>query len=169
VVTRAEERETWSDAAHLKKGGSQADRAAKTPEELTEAGPILLYDGDCGVCNATVKWVLEHEHATSTLRFAALGSPMGLALRRAAHVADDIDSLLWVENRKGKVYARLRSSAVLRVLGEARGAWTWLRVLAVVPPVVRDFFYDAFAKIRHRVIEPSCFVPLPAQRGRFLE
>jgi len=141
----------------------------QTPEELTHDGPVLLYDGECGVCNATVQWVLAHESPSSTLRFAALESPVGLKLRAAARVPTDVDSLLWIENREGTVSVRLRSSAVLRVMGEARGAWKWLQVLLVVPPFVRDFLYDAFAKIRHRVIEPSCLVPLPAQRARFLD
>jgi predicted DCC family thiol-disulfide oxidoreductase YuxK len=33
---------------------------------------------------------------------------------------------------------------------------------------LRDFCYDAFASIRHRVVAPACLVPLPSQKARFL-
>jgi predicted DCC family thiol-disulfide oxidoreductase YuxK len=139
-----------------------------SPEDLLTQGPVLLYDGSCGVCNQTVQWVLAHERADSKLRFAALESPAGVALRSAAHVPSDLDSLLWIESENGKVRALVRSSAALRVASEARGMWRLLGLLRVVPRFIRDFCYDAFARIRHRVIAPACLVPLPSQKARFL-
>src|SRR5262245_15654431 len=126
------------------------------PEELLQKGPVLLYDGSCGVCNQTVQWVLAHERSDSKLRFAALESPAGIALRGAAQVPSDVDSLLWIESDNGKVRALIRSSAALRVASEARGAWRLLGLFRVVPRFIRDFCYDAFARIRHHVIAPAC-------------
>lgn len=129
---------------------------------------MLLYDGECGVCNGTVQWVLRYERPDTNLRFAALQSPLGAALREAAGIEADVDSLLWIENVGGRVRADVRSTAALRVASLTRGAWRWLSLFRIVPRSLRDFVYDAFAKIRHRVVSPSCLVPLPEQRRRFL-
>jgi predicted DCC family thiol-disulfide oxidoreductase YuxK len=144
--------------------------AAPSPDALTltEAGPILLYDGECGVCNHTVGWFLAHEELGSRVRFAALESEPGRLLRSAAAVAPSVDSLLWIERKGERLIALDRSSAALRLAEETRGAWRLLAWLRVVPRCFRDFCYERFAQIRHRVVAPACFVPLPEQRARFL-
>lgn len=136
---------------------------------LTADGPILLYDGSCGVCNLAVQWILKHERGDSRLRFAALESPTGLLLRQAAQVPPEVDSLLWIEQtKKNEVRALVRSSAALRVAKEARGAYRFLSLLRFIPRFLRDAAYDAFARVRYRVASPACLVPLPEQRARFL-
>lgn len=135
---------------------------------LTAAGPVLLYDGSCGVCNVTVQWILAHERPGSRLRFAPLESSAGQTLRAAARVPASVDSLLWIEQTDNEIRALTRSSAALRVASEARGAYRWLALLRAIPRFLRDAVYDAFASVRHRVAAPVCLVPLPEQRARFL-
>ena len=72
------------------------------PAEVLRDGPILLYDGNCGVCSEAVQWVLAHERSHS-LRFAPLDSAVGNELRALAGVAADVDSVLWAELRQGRV------------------------------------------------------------------
>src|SRR6187551_3430294 len=95
---------------------------------LLREGPILLYDGSCGVCSQAVQWVLAHERSHS-LRFAALESAVGRELRELAGVAVEVDSMLWTELRDGHVHADLRSTALLRVLGYVGGPWRLLTAL----------------------------------------
>lgn len=136
--------------------------------QVTKAGPVLLYDGECGVCNGSIQWVLRYEKADSPLRFAALQSDVGRLLRAAARVPDDVDSFLWIERTGDTVAAKIRTSALLRVAGQMRGAWRLLQLFFLVPRFLRDACYAAFAKVRHRVVSPACLVPLPEQRARFL-
>ena len=135
--------------------------------DLLRAGPILLYDGRCGVCSEAVQWVLAHER-THSLRFAPLESALGSELRALAGVATNVDSMLWTELRDGRVHADLRSSAMLRVLGYVGGPWRWLTALRVVPQFVRDLGYRAFARVRYRIVPQSCLVPTAEERARFL-
>ncbi len=138
-------------------------------QALTADGPVLLYDGSCGVCNVTVQWILKHERQDSRLRFAPLESPVGLLLRQAAEVPPGVDSLLWIEEDPERgVRAQMRSTAALRVAEQARGPFRFLALLRFIPRFLRDAAYDAFARIRHRVAAPVCLVPLPEQRARFL-
>jgi len=135
--------------------------------DLLQDGPILLYDGSCGVCSEAVQWVLAHERSHS-LRFAALESPVGSELRALAGIAPDVDSMLWTELRDGRVHADLRSSALLRVLGYVGGPWRWLTALRVVPAFLRDLGYRAFARVRYRIVAQACLVPTAQERARFL-
>ena len=135
--------------------------------DTLQTGPVLLYDGTCGVCSQAVQWILQHEQGHS-LRFAALESNLGSALREAAQVPETVDSVMWVELRAGRAHADLCSGAILRVLGYVGGPWRWLTVLRFVPRALRDAGYRAFAKVRYRVRDRSCLIPTPQERVRFL-
>jgi len=135
--------------------------------DVLQDGPILLYDGSCGVCSQAVQWVLAHERSHS-LRFAPLESAVGNELRARAGIAADVDSMLWTELRNGRVRADMRSSALLRVIDYVGGPWRLLLALRVVPAFLRDAGYRAFAKIRYRIRAQSCLVPTAQERARFL-
>ena len=135
--------------------------------ELLRTGPVLLYDGACGVCSAAVQWILRHEHR-HTLRFAAIESKLGRELRDAAGIASNIDSALWIELCNGEPVAEIRSAAMLRVLNYVGGPWLLLTVLRFVPRSLRDACYRAFANVRLRVRAPACLIPTSDERARFL-
>lgn len=137
------------------------------PSDVLQDGPVLLYDGSCGVCSQAVQWVLRHERSHS-LRFAPIESAIGSELRRLAGVPLELDSALWTELRDGKVRADVRSSALLRVIDYVGGPWRVLTVLRLVPRFMLDAGYRAFAKIRYRVRAQSCLVPTAQERARFL-
>ena len=135
--------------------------------DVLQDGPILLYDGTCGVCSQAVQWVLAHERS-HLLRFAPIESAVGSQLRALAGVATDVDSMLWTELRDGKVHADVRSSAMLRVLEYVGGPWRWFSALRFVPAFLRDAGYRTFAKLRSRIRVQSCLVPSAQELARFL-
>lgn len=136
-------------------------------EELVD-GPVLLYDGDCGVCSRSVQWILNHERSDS-LRFAALQSEVGKKLTRTAQVPADVDSLLWVEQERGQVVARKWSSSIIATLDYVGGPWRLLTFIRFIPRPIRDFGYRLFAAHRLKVASPSCLIPTPETRARFLD
>jgi len=139
----------------------------QNPTDLLEEGPILLYDGSCGVCSEAVQWIFRHER-THSLRFAPLEGPVGSELRSLARVPPSTDSVIWAELRAGRVHAELHSSAALRVLAYVGGPWRLLAALRIVPRALRDGCYRAFAKVRYRLRPQSCLIPTPAERARFI-
>ena len=134
-------------------------------------GPVLLYDGACGLCGTTVRLVLRHDRRR-TLRFAALGSAYaGRVVARHPELAD-ADSMVWVEppgaGRPERVL--VRSAAALRVASYLGGPWRLLLVARVVPRPLRDATYDLVAQHRHRFPGgEACVVPTPEERARFLD
>lgn len=137
----------------------------------TEAGlagidfPVVLFDGTCGFCNGSVRWVVERDHL-GRLHFAPQTSEMGaflLAEQGLEEVA--AQSLILVE--EGRAYTR--STAALRIAGFLQFPWSWLRVLLWVPRVIRDGVYDLVARNRYRLAgqQETCLRPDPAWAGRF--
>jgi len=131
---------------------------------------VLLYDGLCGFCNGTVRFVLAHDRL-GTMRFAALqgGFARGV-LGRHPELAG-VDSLILVD-RAGAPdeQVSVRSEAALHIVGYLGGIWGIARVLRLVPRVLRDWGYDLFARFRYRLCGryDACPVPELSVRERFL-
>jgi len=126
---------------------------------------VILYDGECGLCDRLVQWVLARDRA-GVFRFAALQSDWAQAvLRSHALPTTDFDSMVLIES--DRVF--LRSDAVLHVL---RGLPRW-RVaygLIILPNGLRDAIYVWIARRRKRWFPTpaACGVPRPEWRDRFI-
>lgn len=136
------------------------------------AGPILLYDGTCGFCAASVRFVLRNERRRHSLRFAPLDGPTAEALRGRHPDLIGVDSLVWFETGAPGVEERLlvRSEAALAAAAYLGGGWRLLSGLGrVVPRPLRDAMYQWVARHRHALGRGQCFMPSPATRDRFLD
>ena len=128
---------------------------------------VILYDGECGLCDKWVQFVLNHDHR-GLFRFAPLQSFRGKELLQQAGSAEsDLSSIiLLIDNRP-----YLRSTAVLMILRQLGGCRALLGIFALVPVALRDFAYSTVATNRHRWFPKtgdSCRLPTPDERERFL-
>jgi predicted DCC family thiol-disulfide oxidoreductase YuxK len=130
---------------------------------------VLLYDGTCGFCAASVQFVLRHERQHG-LRFAPLDSDLGRAIRARNPALASVDSMVWVEPTATGEQVLTRSAAALRLARYIGGPWRALAAAAIVPRPIRDAVYDLIARHRHRLVRGSeqCYLPPPAARARFL-
>ena len=132
-----------------------------TPER-----PVVLYDGLCGFCDASVQFLLDHD-PDGVFAFAPLQGDTAKQLL-AAHpeVPADLDSIVLID---GPV-AAWRSRAVFLICG--RMAWPWRAIawLRFLPRPLIDLGYRFVARIRYRIWGrlDRCRVPGPAERARFL-
>ena len=131
--------------------------------------PLLLYDGTCGFCAASVQFVLRHERQHG-LRFAPLQSEIGDAIRARHPGLAGVDSMIWIEPTATSERVLTRSAAALRVARYIGGPWRALALAAIVPRPIRDAVYDLIARHRHRLVGDAeqCYLPPPAARARFL-
>ena len=132
--------------------------------------PVLLYDGTCGFCAESVRFVLRHDTRAS-LRFAALQSDFGRDVVARHPEVRGLDSMIWVERPASNAEQVLaRSDAALRIAEYLGGFWTSLLAGRLVPRVVRDGAYDLVARHRHRLTgNNECLVPSPDNRERFID
>lgn len=132
---------------------------------------VLLFDGHCGLCSGTVRFVLRHERR-HTLRFAPLGGATAEREFAAHPELADVDSAIWIESI-GDPAARVHvgSEAALRLAEYLGGPWRVLSAARMVPRSWRDRLYDFVARHRHAVFERAAdgFVPTVELLDRFLE
>jgi predicted DCC family thiol-disulfide oxidoreductase YuxK len=133
--------------------------------------PVLLYDGDCGLCASSVQFLLRHEppHRRAALRFAPLQGAFAAQVRARHPELMGIDSVVWVDTATPSAPVRVRSDAALQALTHLGGGWALLAALGrVVPRVVRDTVYAAIARRRLSLVAPRCLLPSGEARARFL-
>jgi predicted DCC family thiol-disulfide oxidoreductase YuxK len=120
---------------------------------LPTDSPLLLFDGECGLCQALVRFALRRD-SRGTLRVAPLQGVAGQAmLRRAGLPMEDFDSLVFFPDA-ARSESLLRTDGVVAVLRLVPG-WGWAgSVLRALPRGWRDASYRLVARMRHRVIGP---------------
>jgi predicted DCC family thiol-disulfide oxidoreductase YuxK len=129
-------------------------------------GPIVLYDGVCGLCDNFVQFVMRRDRAAA-IRFAALQSETGKDLLRTFGLPDDDLSFIVVIVGKKSF---IKSAAVLEVLRCLPGVWSYLALLRFFPAAISDVVYDFTARHRYRWFGKyeSCVVPDESEKKRFL-
>lgn len=129
-------------------------------------GGIVLFDGVCNFCNASINFVIERDKA-GYFKFAPLQSEIGEKVT-AEHRIDTVetDSVILVEDEKFYTH----STAALRIARRLDGFWSVAYALIVVPRPIRDFFYKLLAKNRYKLFgrQEQCMIPTPEVRARFL-
>ena len=127
---------------------------------------ILFFDGNCGLCNRSVKFVLRKER-NNELSFSALQSEFAKKILKENNITENLDTMVLLEN--GKIY--LRSSAALRLTKYMKGLWPLMMIFIVVPPFIRNAVYNYVAKNRITWFGMAnyCDLMTPELKKRFLE
>lgn len=135
---------------------------------------LLLFDGDCALCQSSVQFVLKRD-PKGRIAFAALQSDyaqnllaslgFGLEERQA------LNSLLFIED--GKAYSE--SSGALRLARRLAFPWPLCFYLGIiVPPFLRNAVYRFVARRRINWFgkakdDIQCLLPRPEWKERFLD
>ncbi len=140
---------------------------------VANPGPVLMYDGVCGLCNRYVQFVLGRDRRRR-FRFAPLQglfATQALA-RHGLHPIGDPNTIVLLES-PGSAFEQVhvRSDAVLAIMTGLGGPWRLVVVLRVIPRFLRDAVYDVVARFRYRFFGrfDACPVPSPSSRDRFLD
>jgi predicted DCC family thiol-disulfide oxidoreductase YuxK len=130
----------------------------------------VFYDGYCGLCHRTVRFVIAEDADGSRFRFAPLQGPALESLLAPEQRAGLPDSMA-VHAAGGHILSR--SAALVHILRRLGGAWRLLAgTISVVPLPVRDAAYDFVAGVRYSVFgrrDDSCPVVSPELRARFAD
>jgi predicted DCC family thiol-disulfide oxidoreductase YuxK len=144
----------------------------KPPNE--RPGPVLFFDGQCGLCNRVVRLLLRLDRG-GRLRFAPLQGPTAQAyLRQHGLPTEDFDTLVYVPDwsRRELPEFLLRTSGIVAALRVAGGGARILAgFLAFVPARWRDAVYRLVGHFRYRVFGAWRPRPLPNPQWerRFLD
>lgn len=137
------------------------------PPPLPNANPLVIFDGVCNLCTASVRFIVRHESAP-VLRFTPVQSPAGAALlRRYGFDPAAVKTFVVIED--GALY--VQSDAAIRVARYLHAPWKYLGVVVIVPRPIRDGAYDLVARHRYSWFGrmDACMVPSPALQARFVQ
>jgi predicted DCC family thiol-disulfide oxidoreductase YuxK len=139
------------------------------PAALTDLPqPLYFFDGYCVLCSGFVGFCLGHD-GDGRLRFASTQSALGQHVVQALGlpVSTFDRTILLIED--DTVYRQ--SAAALRSLRHLKGWPRLLQPLLGLPAFLRDPVYDLIARNRYRWFgrRPTCFVPTPQTRDRFVD
>ncbi|KIL50153.1 hypothetical protein KP77_15280 [Jeotgalibacillus alimentarius] len=127
---------------------------------------VVLFDGDCNVCDWSVQFIMKHDRA-GYFHFASLQGEIGQKMRKTFDVPPMVDSVLLIEDDK----LHMKSDAALRICRSLDGPVKLLSLLLIVPRPVRNLAYDAFARNRFHWFgkKQACKLPTPEERRRLLD
>ncbi len=133
---------------------------------------VLLYDGVCGLCQTTVRWMLQHDRDGRLLFAPQQWAVAEEVFARHGLVKEQVNSAVLVSDFGGAQEAlAVRSEAILGCLTALGGGWAAVAAMGrLVPLAVRDWAYRWLARNRLRLFgtRDLCALPSAADRSRFL-
>ena len=136
-------------------------------EEEVKTQKIIVFDGICNFCTASVLFVLKREKAP-LFQFASVQSQAGKELLQWCGLPEDYSESIVLIDR-GTVH--LNSDAVLKIGQELRFPWAFLSSIGLMlPKPFRDGLYRQLVRNRYRWFgtRDVCMVPTEDLRARFL-
>lgn len=128
--------------------------------------PVILFDGVCNLCNASVQFIIKKDKE-KIFQFASLQSETGQQILKHFQLrADNFNSFILYQD--GKIFTK--STAALKMFSQLNG-WKWTKLFFIIPRFIRDAVYNIIARNRYRWFgkKEECMVPTPEVKERFLE
>ena len=129
------------------------------------AHSLILFDGVCAFCSASVAFLLHHA-AGDPFRYVPSQSDAGQRLLREHGMGGGSPgSMVLIEDG----ILHLRSAALMRIARRLDWPWNLAQWTVVIPAAVRDAIYDLVAKNRYRLgRNQTCLMPTADLRAKFL-
>ncbi|MFC4722214.1 thiol-disulfide oxidoreductase DCC family protein [Geojedonia litorea] len=128
---------------------------------------LILFDGVCNLCNASVQYIIKHDKKDA-FRFAALQSTIGQQLIKEFKIDQTkTDSILLMSNKMDLSY---KSTAALKIASKLGYPRNLMAFFLIVPPFLRNWVYDYIAKNRYKWYgrRDECMIPTPEIQSKFL-
>ncbi|MGC4175053.1 thiol-disulfide oxidoreductase DCC family protein [Demequina sp.] len=123
--------------------------------------PIVVFDGECALCNGFVAWLIRHDK-NAVFKVAGSAGDVGKAIVAAAGLEGEVvqSTIVVWDGTRGLT----RSDAVLAIATKLGWPWRALGIGRALPRAWRDAVYGAIAQRRARLgaEDPACGVP-PAE------
>ena len=136
---------------------------------MNDPRPVILFDGVCNLCDASVRWVLKHD-SREQFDFASLQSGTASQLLAAAGAPPPgslPDAIVLIDH--GGVHTG--SAAATTIARQLRFPHSLLGLGAAFPAWLRDPVYRFVARNRYRWFgrRERCELPAPDHAHRFLD
>lgn len=127
---------------------------------------VVFFDGDCGVCNFWVQWILERD-IKDQFMFASLQSEFGQKFLSERGLDTKVFNTMYLW--KPNSYYLIKSKAVLEIARLLGGIYQLSVIGKIIPSFLSDKLYDVVSKNRMKLANQKCYLPTPHQRKKFIE
>lgn len=127
---------------------------------------IIFFDGDCGICNFWVQWILKRDTKDQFL-FASLQSDFGQKFlsERGLETKELNTIYLWKPNQ----FYLIKSRAILQIINLLGGIYKLSGIGKILPTSLSDQIYDIISRNRMKLSTQKCFLPDQHQKAKFIE
>jgi predicted DCC family thiol-disulfide oxidoreductase YuxK len=128
---------------------------------------LLLFDGVCHLCDASVRFILRRDPA-GQIKFAPIQSELGRELYSRHGLDPEAPNTFLFLTPHGAFRASDAALEVARTLG---GLWKLALIFKPLPRALRDPLYFFIARHRYRWFgqEVTCMIPTAALKARMVE
>jgi len=129
---------------------------------------LVLFDGDCGLCDRSVRWFVQRDPGRR-FHFAPLQGDTARQVRERHPDLQFPDSIVLIDGSTGDERVYFQSRAVFQICAELSGGWRALAWLRIIPAPLTDLGYSIVARLRHRLFRPPDVCNIATiDRARFL-
>ena len=134
--------------------------------EIPKNKKLILFDGVCNLCNASVNFIIKHDQKKQFL-FASLQSDAAKEiLLQFRKKKIDFTSIILIKN--GVYYEK--STAALLISKQLNNGYKLIYFLIIIPKFIRDKIYMVISKNRYKWFgkKNTCMMPSNEIKDRFL-
>lgn len=128
---------------------------------------LILFDGICNLCNASVQYIIKHDK-NDVFRFTPLQSEIGQQLISIYKIdTTKTDSILLYSETKG---LKIKSTAALYIALHLGFPFNLMTIFFVIPSFIRNWIYDYVAKNRYKWFgkKSMCMLPTKDLEEKFI-
>lgn len=128
---------------------------------------IILFDGVCNLCDASVQFIIKHDKA-DVFRFTALQSETGQSILK--HIGIDNRNLDSIVLYVPGIAYYLKSDAAIEISNSLGSYFSFGLYFKIIPRFLRDPIYNYIAKNRYKWYgkKDSCLIPSAELSAKFL-
>ncbi len=127
---------------------------------------IVFFDGDCGVCNFWVQWILERDKKDQFM-FASLQSDFGQKFLSDRGLETNVFNTMYLW-KPGRYYL-IKSKAVLKIASLLGGIYKLSFIGKILPAFLSDKVYDIISRNRMKLAYQKCYLPDQHQKKKFIQ
>ena len=128
---------------------------------------IIIFDGICNLCNATVQFLINRDKR-NIFKFVSMQSDIAKQIFKEYNINfKNLDTIIFIE--KNDFY--IKSDAILRIFKKLNYPWKVFYFLKFIPKFIRDRIYDIVANNRYNWFgrRNTCMIPSNETKSKFLE
>jgi predicted DCC family thiol-disulfide oxidoreductase YuxK len=135
---------------------------------LAKHKKLILFDGVCNLCNASVLYVIKRDKK-NVFMFATLQSDIGRQIIEQYNLDTTKTDSILLYSETHRLYSK--SSAALHIAKYLGFPNNLMRIFFIIPPFIRHWVYDFIAINRYKWYgkKEQCMIPTPELKAKFLE